>query len=57
MAKKDDKRLGEDPFERFLPQIQDSRKKKIAISTMMLIKTVTALQTKTLTKTTALMLL
>jgi hypothetical protein len=28
MAKKNDKRLGEDPFERFLPQIQDSRKKK-----------------------------
>ncbi len=30
MAKKNDKRLGEDPFERFLPQIQDSRKKKDA---------------------------
>ncbi len=29
MAKKKDKRLGEDPFERFLPQIQDSRKKKV----------------------------
>ena len=28
MAKKEDKRLGDDPFERFLPQIQDSRKKK-----------------------------
>lgn len=28
MAKKQDKRLGDDPFERFLPQIQDSRKKK-----------------------------
>lgn len=28
MAKKDDKRLASDPFERFLPQIDDSRKKK-----------------------------
>ncbi len=28
MPKKDNKRLGDDPFERFLPQIQDSRKKK-----------------------------
>ena len=27
---KKDKRLGEDPFEKFLPQIQDSRKKKDA---------------------------
>lgn len=28
MPKKDDKRLATDPFERFLPQIGDSRKKK-----------------------------